>query len=108
MPLDRVAVGIPIPYPGTELFEYYQANVFKGIETLDWDDFKWGNFKHYWEHLNNDIAAAKVKEAFLSVYMNPVRMFRFLLKLRTWEQYATTFAGFRQWLMLVFGKIKDI
>ncbi|MGA2090777.1 MAG: cobalamin-dependent protein [Endomicrobiales bacterium] len=106
LPLDRIAIGVPIPYPGTELFSYYQAKGFlTDLSAIHWEDFAWGKFPYFWEHLSAEKVESTLRTAMKIVYADPVRMMKFMLKLRTIEQYRITFAGFYEWMVHVVGKI---
>ncbi|MFH1666089.1 MAG: radical SAM protein [Elusimicrobiota bacterium] len=105
LPLDRISIGMPIPYPGSEIFNYYMKNKFKSLDNINWDDYNEGNFKPIWEHLSGTTVATKIRKTYMMFYLNPVNMLRFLLKLRTLEQFKATFNGFRRGLLNTFLRI---
>ncbi|OGS22733.1 MAG: hypothetical protein A2252_08710 [Elusimicrobia bacterium RIFOXYA2_FULL_39_19] len=105
LPLDRISIGVPVPYPGSEIFNYYMEKKFKTIENINWDDYVEGNFKPIWEYLSGNVVANKIRKTYLSFYTNPFNMLRFISKLRTKEQFFATFQGFRRGLLNTFLNI---
>lgn len=93
VPLDKVVVNIPFPYPGTELFGYYIKNRYQKIELIDWQQFKESGYNYIFEHLTLKYVLQHRKKLNLKFYLNPFRMARFLLKFKTLTQFKSAFNG---------------
>ncbi|MDD5065969.1 MAG: radical SAM protein [bacterium] len=93
VPLDKIIINLPFPYPGSELFDFYIKNRYKDIKNIDWNYFKELDFKRIFQYLNNTVVLKKRRKILLLFYLNPFNMLRFLFKFRTWVQWKSAFYG---------------
>jgi radical SAM superfamily enzyme YgiQ (UPF0313 family) len=106
LPLDRISIGMPIPYPGSEIFNYYMEKRFKSLDNIDWSVFQEGKFKVMWEFMTGDYVANMINSTYKKFYSSPSRMLRFISKLRTLEQYKATFQGFTRGLLNIMKRVE--
>jgi radical SAM superfamily enzyme YgiQ (UPF0313 family) len=108
LPLDRISIGTPIPYPGSELFDYYRdKKVFKDLDSFDWDYYSEGNSKLVFEHLEYPYVKSMVQKTYRKFYFNPLRMLRFILKFRTLTQFAAFFSSLKGGITLINNIMKQ-
>ncbi|MEW6041367.1 MAG: radical SAM protein [Elusimicrobiota bacterium] len=106
LPLDRISIGMPVPYPGSDLFNYYMEKKFKSLDNIDWSYFIEGKFKPIWEYVTGDYVSAQINTTYKKFYSSPARLLRFISKLTTLEQYKATFMGFRRGLLNLMNRIE--
>jgi radical SAM superfamily enzyme YgiQ (UPF0313 family) len=99
VPLDRILLIPPFPYPGSELFEYYLAKRFQGLDNIDWSAFRQDGFSGILEHLDQEYVFEKRLRMFRNFYSKPGNLIRFLSKFRTLTQVRSSLYGLQ-----VFGE----
>ncbi|MCB4792453.1 MAG: B12-binding domain-containing radical SAM protein [Elusimicrobia bacterium] len=104
LPLDKVLISMAFPYPGTELFDYYIEKRYHNVSDIDWDTFIESDFKRIFEYVSDELVKKVRKETYMRFYLNPVNLFRFLLKFRTWVQFKTAWQGFKVLLRTATGR----
>ncbi|OGS27539.1 MAG: hypothetical protein A2297_03425 [Elusimicrobia bacterium RIFOXYB2_FULL_48_7] len=101
LPLDRISIGMPIPYPGSELFGWYMGKKYKSLDDIDWDEFIEGRFKPLWENMTGDHVIKRIRQTYLKFY-TPLRILRFMMKFRTLEQFSAAYRGFSRGFLNLF------
>ncbi|GAH48994.1 unnamed protein product, partial [marine sediment metagenome] len=81
LPLDRISIGIPIPYPGSELFQYYLGEKNNNLLDFDWNYYKEGHSRLILKHLDLDALRKIIKQTTYRFYGNIHRILNFARKI---------------------------
>ena len=90
LPIDRASLLPMIPFPGTGLFRDYCEN---GLDpsVVDWTKMHWLGFVP--RTITKKGLRSYLRWFYLGFYLNPVRLFRHLTKIRTFSEVKGLFKG---------------
>jgi len=97
--VDTLQATMIIPYPGTELFEECKENDL--LTTEDWNDYDMSKRVMKSTIDEDDIKA--ITQQLYKVYFEPKYVFRKVVNIRSFNDLAFIYRGFKK----VFGHLKD-
>lgn len=110
MDLDVVVFFLPVPFPGTELYEICKREDGL-VENIDWKDYRqWMDQKNPL-YINPRLGKEKMLElyqyAFRTFYLSPKYIWKSFKRIRSWEDFVKYFKGFSSIKGLLGMSLKD-
>ena len=104
MPFDRVSMDFLMPLPGSNLFDYYRDKGYLNLNDINWEQFGNRRFVPKTEFITCNDLCSLLRTATVKICLNPLRILRYLSKLRSVNQVRGLFAGARVLLLSVLRK----
>jgi len=93
MPLDRMSATCVVPLPGSEVFEYYLQKGYLDINSVNWETFAGPQYIPVTEFLAHEELTKLLRMAYIKFYTNPLRVLRYVSKLRSLSQIQGLWPG---------------
>jgi len=95
LPFDRISMNTLVPLPGSEVFEYCLEMGYLDLDSVNWDSFEGPLYVPKTEFISHKELMSLLRTTYIRFYGNPLRILRYILKLRSIDQLRGAWFGMK-------------